>query len=438
MINSDIDIFLSFIAEISKNEIVIDENIVYSNLITFNLTTTDISHYLDLIINDINKINSVKIIKNSNYIKIESYKFKCTKNDIKLYIPINKDYIYKGVVELINYLKNNNIVFSLKVLNSIRNDNAVLILNNLLDAEKIRKYVSSNQFLIKNLINTNPFMFKENISFSFDGVLVYNKVLSNLISEYINNSINLNRLDLISRVDFYSYLVNKYNSLYSNINNIICENKFVSIPIEVLNYKYILNYIISILDNRVSLKDFADKLKMFDLDSKDEINKIKEIIKNDKTDITITSLQKETFDYVYLTYSKNNSENAINIFKRFNKIYDYRVFTRENNIRNMIIDSGLTPLVIKKLLFEEMKNALINASIETMLKYDVIQLGKALFGIKNNDYSAFTNHNNARNNLRVMVTKDEIDELLSNVLLKDIKDDNYWIFIELVNKEINK
>ncbi len=435
--NYEIDLFLSFIAEISKNEIVIDENIVYSNLVTFNLTTIDISHYLDLIINDTNKINSIKIIKEDNYIKLESYKFKYTKNDIKLYIPLNKDYI-RNVVDLITFLKDNNILFSIKILNSIRNDNVVLTLNNLLDSEKVRKYVNSNQLLIKNLINTNPFMYKDNISFSFDGVLVYNKVLSSLISEYINKCISLKKIDLVSGIDFYNYLVNKNNTLYSNINTLIYENKFISIPTEILNYKFILEMIISILENKVSLKDFSDRVKSFNIDSKNELDKIKLLIKNDKSDVVITPLQKETFDYVYLVYSKNNSENAIKIFKYFNKIYDYRIFTRENNIRNMIIDSRLTPIVIKKLLFEEMKNALINASIETMLKYDVIQLGKALFGIKNNDYSAFTNHNNARNNLRVMVSKDEIDELLSNVLLKDIKDDNYWIFIELVNKEINK
>lgn len=435
--NYEIDLFLSFIAEISKNEIVIDENIVYSNLVTFNLTTIDISHYLDLIINDTNKINSIKIIKEDNYIKLEAYKFKYTKNDIKLYIPLNKDYI-RNVVDLITFLKDNNILFSIKILNSIRNDNVVLTLNNLLDSEKVRKYVNSNQLLIKNLINTNPFMYKDNISFSFDGVLVYNKVLSSLISEYINKCISLKKIDLVSGIDFYNYLVNKNNTLYSNINTLIYENKFISIPTEIFNYKFILEMIISILENKVSLKDFSDRVKSFNIDSKNELDKIKLLIKNDKSDVVITPLQKETFDYVYLVYSKNNSENAIKIFKYFNKIYDYRIFTRGNNIRNMIIDSGLTPIVIKKLLFEEMKSALINASIETMLKYDVIQLGKALFGIKNNDYSAFTNHNNARNNLRVMVSKDEIDELLSNVLLKDIKDDNYWIFIELVNKEINK
>lgn len=435
--NYDIDLFLNFIAEISKNEIVIDENIVYSNLITFNLTTQDISHYLDLIINDTNKINSIKIIKYNNYIKLESYKFKCTKNDIKLYIPLNKDYIY-NVVDLIKFLKENNIIFSIKILNSIRNDNVVLTLNNLLDAEKVRKYVNSNQLLIKNLINTNPFMYKDNISFSFDGVLVYNKVISSLISEYINECISLKKMDLISSIDFYNYLVNKNNTLYSNINTLIYKNKFISIPTEIINYKFILEIIISILENKKSLKDFSDKVKSFNLDSTYELDKIKLLIKNDTSDVIITPLQKETFDYVYLVYSKSNTIDAIKVFKKFNKIYDYRIFTRDNNIRSMIIDSGLTPIVIKKLLFEEMKNALINASIETMLKYDAIQLGKALFGIKNNDYSAFTNHNNARNNLRVMVSKDEIDELLSNVLLKDIKDDNYWIFIELINKELNK
>ena len=106
----------------------------------------------------------------------------------------------------------------------------------------------------------------------------------------------------------------------------------------------------------------------------------------------------------------------------------------------MLIENGITPLVIRKLVYEEMKNALINASIKTMLKYDVVQLGRALFGIKNNDYSSFTNENNVRNNLRLMVSNDEIDDLLKIFVDNESNsiDDNYWIFIELINKKIRE
>ena len=106
----------------------------------------------------------------------------------------------------------------------------------------------------------------------------------------------------------------------------------------------------------------------------------------------------------------------------------------------MLIDNGLTPLVIRKIVLEEMKNALINASIKTMKKYDVVQLGRALFGIKNNDYSAFTNENNVRNNLRIMVSNDEIDDLLNTFIesKSNSSEDNYWIFIELINNKIRE
>lgn len=438
--------FLGLISEISKNDIEIDANIVYSNLVTYNSNNEDISRYLEALIKGFDNIKNINIIKEKTYFKFNSFNFKNTENNIKLYIPLDKEHLYRGLTELIMFLSQNNIIHSTKVLNKIRNDNIIVTVDGLFDAEKIRKFIDSNKYIKEGLIKPNPFMYNDgNISYVWEGYLSYNIVLSNWISEYIKEHNKTKKYVLVTGDSFYEFISSKYNSIFENginVNNFITTKNLVNLPIDLLNYKYITELIMGALNNNI-LKEFCNKIKSIQNISthKEEINKIRNIIIYDNTNTEITPEQREIFDYVYIEMSKKKSEEkTIKLFKTFIKTLDYRIFTRDNKIRNMLIENGLTPLVIKKLIYEEMKNALINASIKTMKKYDVVQLGKALFGIKNNDYSAFTNDNNVRNNLRLMVSNNEIDDLLKLFIdsSSNSLDDNYWIFIELISDEIRE
>ena len=439
--------FLELITEISKNDIEVDSNLVYSNLVTFNIKNEDISLYIETIIRTFEKIRNINIKKDKNGFKITSFNFKNTENDIKIYIPLDKEHIYRGLSELINFLSQNNIIHSTKVLNKIRNDNIVVTVDGLFDAEKIRKYIDSNEYIKEGLINTNPFMYTDNnISYVWEGYLSYNIVLSNYISEYINEHNKNNNYVVVTYLKLYEYICDRYINVFEkgkNINNFVTYKDIINLPTELLNYKYVTKFVMDILNENILLKEFSNKIKIVQNLSthKNEINNIKHMLIYDNADIIITPEQREIFDYIYIEESKNiGEEKVIKLFKTFVKTLDYRLFTRKNNIRNMLVENGLTPLVIRKLVYEEMKDALINASIKTMLKYDVVQLGKALFGIKNNDYSSFTNENNVRNNLRLMVNKDEIDDLLKTFVddEKSTCDDNYWIFIELINNKIRE
>lgn len=442
-----INSFLELINEISRNDIEVDSNLVYSNLVTYNVKHENISLYLECLIKTFDKFKNINIIKEKNGFKISSFKFKNSENSIKIYISLDKEHIYNGLTDIITFLSQNNIIHSTKVLNNIRNDNIVVTVDGLFDAEKIRKYIEGNDYIKEGLINTNPFMYTDgNISYVWDGFLTYNIVLSNYISEFINEHNKNNNYVLVTHSKLYEYIYNKYINVFENgigINDFISTKNIIDLPIELLNYKYITEFILDTLNENMLLKEFCNKIKNTQniCNHIDEISKIKNMIIYDNTDINVTPEQREIYDYIYIEHSKKiGEEKVIKLFKTFIKTLDYRLFTRNNNIRNMLIENGITPLVIRKLLYEEMKNALINASIKTMLKYDVVQLGRALFGIKNNDYSSFTNENNVRNNLRLMVSNDEIDELLKSFVDNESNstDDNYWIFIELINKKIRE
>ena len=71
-----INSFLRLIAEISKNDIEIDSNIVYSNLVVFNIECEDITHHINRLINIFEKTNNINIIKEKKYSIFSSFKFR--------------------------------------------------------------------------------------------------------------------------------------------------------------------------------------------------------------------------------------------------------------------------------------------------------------------------------------------------------------------------
>lgn len=435
-----INSFLRLIAEISKNDIEIDSNIVYSNLVSFNIESEDITHHINRLIDIFEKSNNINIVKEKKYSIFSSFKFRKDENNIKIYMSFDKKNIYKNLFELIIFLSENNIIHSTKVFNKLRNDSIVITVNSLFEAEKIRKFINNNENIKKNLITPNPFMYSDNnISFAWDGYLSYNLVLSSWISEYINHVKELNNYDNVNYTELLKFISNKYELIFEHgegINNFICNNKIIDV-VDLLNYKYITEFIIGVLNDNIILKEFSTKTrKVYNVStSHNEMNHLLSLIKKDNSSVEISLEQREIFDYVYIEEMKIlGEEKTIKLFKTFIKTANYRLFTRKSNIRDMLIENGLSPLVIRKIMYEEMKKALINASRKTIKKYDAVQLGKALFGIKNNDYSAFTNEDNVRNNLRLMVDKDEIDDLISSFINSNTCEEGYWIFIELMNK----
>ena len=197
------------------------------------------------------------------------------------------------------------------------------------------------------------------------------------------------------------------------------------------------------LNPHYKLLDFYKKIEDIRNPEKERIQlqNIRRLLsRKQESGIEVSSLQKEAFDYAYIGISKKESpEYAIKSFKHFMHNGNYRIFTRTNNIRGLLINTGITPEIMREMIYEEQKNALINASLETMQKYDVAQVGRALFGIKNGNYEFFTNTNNARKNLKLMIEPSEIDGIIKTILeeegYKEIEDnDCYWVLLELIKK----
>lgn len=443
-----IESFLNLIAEIAKNNIGIDSNLVYSNLVNINTKKEDISYYFKEWQTCFERMSNINISIDKYFSTFSSFGFNNENyTKVKIYIPLDKEHIFKGVKELLMFMSQNNIPHSTKISNSTRIDDVMVTVDDLFSAEKIRKFASENDYIKDGLLNPNPFQFTDKyVTFAWDGYLSFNVIVSEYISDYINELKKKDRLDYASYADFYDYLKRKYTDIFEKgigINEFASSRNFVDLPSELLNYKEVTELLISALNPHSTLKDFCTIYKS--LGNKEKIeedkNRIKELITKENTHIEVTNEQKETFDYAYIEISRNNGEEyAVECFKTFAREGDYRVFSRHNNVREMLQTSKITPFVMREIIYEEMKSALINASLETIEKYDTIQLGRALFGIRNNDYSSFTNENNARRNLRLMVSSEEIEGLLETYLINDgyspvSSDDNFWVFIELMDKK---
>ncbi len=436
--------FLRLIKEIKDNGVLIDSNLVYSNLINIGSKKEPINKYFAYWKEKFNKNKNVHVYNDAYYCHFDSPTIKNDAyNMLKIYIPMDKDHMYNGINSLFDYIAESGITYHSKITSDTRIDDVVLKVDSIASAEKIRNFINHEDYIKKGLINTNPFtVIDNNISYTWEGKLSYNLVVSDWISRYINKT----NKD-ISCDNFLEYICNKYNDVFiegNNINKFSNEIKNIDGEQGLLNYQRITEILIMSLNN-ISLKDFytmyqsiIDKEK-----SKNKLLNIKKLVEKDKeNNIEINNEDKEVFDYAFIQMCKNEDlEKTVKRFKNFINTGSYLQFTKKNNIRQLMIEN-MTREKAKELMLEEQKQILTNASLETMNKYDSIQLSKALFSLKYGNYNGFTNENNYRNYLKAFIGIDEIDNIVHRIIIdegyNDINsDDEYWLYLELV-QQMNK
>ena len=446
---TQIEKFLKLITEICKNGISIDSNIVYSNLISIYNEKEPTCEYFDLWQKHFEKVGNISVFVQSNYRKFcqfKNYGNSDAHEKIKVYIPLDKKHIYHGVNQLFEFISKNNISHLSKVSNTTRFDDVVLRLDDMSSVLKVIDFVQKSEYIKEGLIPQNPFSPSYNgISVTWDGSLSYNTIVSEWIADYINELKRSDKLKNVSYMDFYSYIKERYEQVFIrgiNITEFANERKFVNDVEGLLDYKFATEILLSTLSSQYTLDNLNEKIQYI----KDknnyllELSKLRKLLLENRLEHQITSEQMEIFDYTFFEISKNNGdEYAFMLFKAFIRTGNYRIFTRTNNIRNLIISGGITPSIMKEIVYQEQKNALINASLETIKKYDTIQLVKAISCIKLNNYDSFTNENNARRYLQITVKPEEIDSLIASIIKEECGfshtlDDSFWIFIELMNE----
>ncbi|MBQ1812695.1 MAG: hypothetical protein II119_01935 [Bacilli bacterium] len=438
--------FLRLIAEISKNGILIDSNLVYSNLITIGTEKTLIDTYFTTWQNRYSNNPNIDVFVQPDWQYFCQFKSKNSTRNFddmfKIYIPLDKNHIYHGVNKIFDYISRNNIQHRSKVAMYTRFDDLVIRVDDVDSLSAIRKFVENDPYIVEGLVQPNPFAISDGmIAFAWDGDLSYNRVVSEWISEYINSM--QNDLDYVSYSSFVEYVGKRYEEVFvqgKGINSFYKDRKIDNSVSNLVDYQRVTELLLISLQRDSKLSDlykFYDYAKSHKKEAYENIERLQAkdslIVEEIPNDI------KEAFDYAFLQIStKESPEAAVLRFKRFAKEGNYDLFTRTNGVRALMMETIDIPLA-RRIIYEEQKNALINSSLETLKKYDTIQLGRAIFGVENDDYQSFTSNNGARERLRLWVWPNEISSVVRNILMEegytDIKpNEEYWIFMELISK----
>ena len=323
-----IDHFLKFISEISKSGIQIDSNLVYANLVKLGSKGSRFDDYFTAWIQRFKTNKNINVFVDDNwncFCQFKSiYDDKNLYYKLKLYIPMDKEHIYKGVNDLFDFLSHQNIQHLSKVSINERFDDVVIRVNNVRCAKEIMKYVNQNDYIKQGLIAPNPFAFTDgNISLVWDGMMSYNSVISNWISLYINQCKINNCLDNVSYIDFYTYVYNMYNKIFiegKDINNFLNSLKLNGGIKELTNYQYVTRILLISLNKNSTLDDLFNEFNkiVIPINQKNTENKMNYFIENDKKqDILIDNTQEESFNLLLFELSKNSGiENAILCIKR--------------------------------------------------------------------------------------------------------------------------
>ena len=222
--------FLKLIVEKSKKQKITDAN-VYNELIKFEIPKENIKKvehlYNNWVNRYINKANTTAFVKKSIsdfcYIMTPSvkYGFGPIEEPIKLYISLPEEYLVEGVNQIMDYLDKEGIVHQSKVASIVRADNVVMRIYKKEDAEKVIQFINNNEFIKEHHQNVNPFCITTGvIGLAMDNYNSYNSTVSFLISKYINEKKEQNKLEEVVYEDFLEFVekfkINRNTTIQSN------------------------------------------------------------------------------------------------------------------------------------------------------------------------------------------------------------------------------
>lgn len=450
-----IDDFLRLMAEAAKLGYNIDEKTVYSNLIRLGIGAENI----DISSNFEGWINRFKSNPNINVYVDPSWSYFCqfvskgynranSTNEIKLYIPIDKEHIYEGANQLFDFLARENIAHLSKIGKHIRFDDIVVRVTNQYDANKVINFVNSNSYLREGSLPLNPFAVHDGIvSMAWDDNLSYNSVVANWISEYINFEKRNGNLDNVGYAGFYSYVAQMFDLLfekgvglrehYGRVQN---NGLFSSIPkydasCKLLNYYDVTKLFLSCLGSNLKKEDVYKHVNEVSNSNyqQQKRNKISRLYNNDNSfkmrnlegyNNSGIAFDKEKYlqqkrnvlrlSFVYMC-EKYGYDGTKSRFLSFIADGNYDWITRHKGARQLLINNNITKETLTEIAKEwtmnnmNIENTMNLAFYDTYDKYDYYQVVSAirkLFTERN--FSQITNRNGYRLQLMRQLADDEI------------------------------
>ena len=425
----------------------INSKVVYSLLIRFNVPESEridediksnFSYWMDRYKNNRN-IEVTDAYFNGRFLVFKNGHI--DGNEIKLYVPLDKEHLKQGADYIFDFISSSGIYHQSKVADIMRNDNVVIRVNSIQDANMVMQYIDNNSYIKDGLLKVNPFLPNNNgIGVTMDNNYSYNTVVSQIISNYYNYLKQLNRLDLFTVSSLNNYINEEINS----VND--------------LDEKDIYNLISQTTSPGFNYEDF--------------------LIHAERKSIDLYDYNRNRIQnpYVYLDHALKVTEkyypgNAKIALIAYTNGVSVR-FTRKENARagltkyvnpnqlvslmkSRLIQNGIEPrqYVLQlidqylDLVFERRHNfkpsnldfsILKNAYVYTEAKYGINQARAALQHlIMENNISYFTNDHNARTQLALAINRVDIKQLiLNNVNIQGLDINNcdqlIWAFENVV------
>ena len=411
----------------------IDNNFVYSILIGFHTPNfcENISVEFPKFINRYKNTNMEVMDKHFDGNFLVFFQGTPTFNEIKLYIPLDRNHITSGGYKIFDFLSQNNIQHESKIAKIIRNDNLVIRVNSFKDIEAIVNYIESNPDLKQGMMRVNPFLPNYNgIGMVMDNKYSYNSIVSKWISEFLKYLESINRLDLFTVNNLNKYINNNLQNIadpdLKDICSLICKvtnpNFKIQDFIKHASYKLLDKYD----ENAQKIADpkyyFEDAVKMTNkVHPQNTKEAISQYLKGNANYFTNRNRVREALiKYV-------NPRDVITIMRL--KLAENGIVKSMNEDR--LIDEYVKLVLTKDLLdcFEFIKIAYVS----TITKYGRNQADIALsLLIKNKDIRCFTNEFKCRTNLeKYVLDKDILQIILSGIDIKNLDVNN---IDEIVNR----
>lgn len=340
---------------------------------------------------------------------------------IKIYLPLDSSKVYKVATSVIDFAIKKKIAIQCKVRNFHANDTLTIRATSRTtskeDINAIIEYVNKKHK--KDLNKGNPFIPEvEGINTCMDGQVSYNRVLARLLDKYLYDKKLNNTLNMVSERDFSNFIKEELNNLQGK------------------NWHYY--YLLYGLKNKRMYQDFvlvSDMIKsnmegdlsLEDIEKYQGMKKFKSDDKYEYTSEEADEIKKKALREIFVSlknsYDTNDKiNNSIEYLHRVIMEYidkdNISVFTRNNKIR-YIINKYYPREVLKEYLLEMGYDTLINAAIETKLKYGDKQMHGAIKKfMEEGDLSVFTNTSGYRSELGFIIPSELLIRKLKESQLK--------------------
>lgn len=317
------------------------------------------------------------VIENRGQMKDKNF-YEDIKDSIKLYLPVDASNIYEVSTKVLDYIIKEGIHIQAKIAKNMRSDVFVI---RILDKDKLDKllnYINSLDYNSKS--KPNPFALNiGRVSITKDGMMSYNTVLAEYITEYLKSE-----REEVTLENFKKFM-------HKQINKIPSSNK---------NKYMIVDLIIKNLENTLTLEELLSYNQKVVVD-----NRVTQVSEEDRNNIL------RLINGLNVFYNLEETHKRIEMYLATGNI---NYFTRQNGIRKFV-EEHLPVEQMRTALYEMGWSALVNSIDETYKKYGELQVIKAVERIVDvGSIEGLTNTNNARSYLGFITSP----ELLQKIILK--------------------